>query len=43
MSDPARSLNRASEYWKRHGRSERLIQQRMMGRETRNKLNDYWQ
>lgn len=42
MGDPARSLNRAREYWKQHGRSEKWIQQRMMGQETRNKLTDYW-
>ena len=42
MSDPARSLDRAREYWQRHGRSEKWIQQRMMGQETRNKLTDYW-
>jgi hypothetical protein len=42
MSDPARSLDRASEYWREHGRSEKWIQQRMMGQETRNKLTDYW-
>jgi hypothetical protein len=42
MSDPARSLNRAREYWQQHGRSEKWIQQRMMGQETRNKLTDYW-
>jgi hypothetical protein len=27
---------------KQHGRSEKWIQQRMMGQETRNKLTDYW-
>jgi DNA-damage-inducible protein D len=43
ISDPARSLDRAREYWQRHGRSEKWIQQRMMGQETRNKLTDYWQ
>ena len=43
MSDPARSLDRAREYWQKHGRSEKWIQQRMMGQETRNKLTDYWQ
>ena len=43
MSDPARSLDRARDYWKQHGRSEKWIQQRMMGQETRNKLTDYWQ
>ena len=42
MSDPARSLDRARTYWKQHGRSEKWIQQRMMGQETRNKLTDYW-
>ena len=42
MSDPARSLDRAREYWQLHGRSEKWIQQRMMGQETRNKLTDYW-
>jgi len=43
MSDPARSLDRAREYWQQHGRSAKWIQQRMMGQETRNKLTDYWQ
>ncbi len=42
MADPARSLDRAREYWQKHGRSEKWIQQRMMGQETRNKLTDYW-
>ncbi len=42
MSDPARSLDRAREFWREHGRSEKWIQQRMMGQETRNKLTDYW-
>lgn len=42
MSDPARSLDRAREFWRQHGRSEKWIQQRMMGQETRNKLTDYW-
>ena len=41
MADPARSLDRAREYWQQHGRSEKWIQQRMMGQETRNKLTDY--
>jgi DNA-damage-inducible protein D len=43
MADPERSLDRAREYWQQHGRSEKWIQQRMMGQETRNKLTDYWQ
>ncbi|MBS3909080.1 MAG: Bro-N domain-containing protein [Actinobacteria bacterium] len=42
MGDPARSLERAREYWQQLGRSEKWIQQRMMGQETRNKLTDYW-
>ena len=42
MADPARSLDRAREYWQQHGRSKKWIQQRMMGQETRNKLTDYW-
>ncbi|MFH1223086.1 MAG: Bro-N domain-containing protein [Pseudomonadota bacterium] len=42
MADPARSLDRAREYWQKHGRSQKWIQQRMMGQETRNKLTDYW-
>ncbi|MHB1334466.1 MAG: BRO family protein [Candidatus Humimicrobiaceae bacterium] len=40
--DPERSLNRARENWQKFGRSEKWIQQRMMGQETRNKLTDYW-
>ena len=42
MADPERSVNRARENWQNHGRSEKWIQQRMMGQETRNKLTDYW-
>jgi len=42
MADPERSLNRARENWLKHGRSEKWVQQRMMGQETRNKLTDYW-
>jgi hypothetical protein len=42
INDPALSLNRAREYWQKYGRSEKWIQQRMMGQETRNKLTDYW-
>jgi len=42
IADPERSLNRARETWKDHGRSTKWIQQRMMGQETRNKLTDYW-
>jgi len=42
MADPALALNRARELWQKHGRSEKWIQQRMTGQETRNKLTDYW-
>jgi len=42
MSDPARALDRARETWQKLGRSEKWIQQRMTGQETRNKLTDYW-
>ena len=42
MADPALALNRARETWLQHGRSEKWVQQRMMGQETRNKLTDYW-
>ena len=42
MADPARSLDRARQTWQKHGRSEKWIQQRMTGQETRNKLTDYW-
>jgi hypothetical protein len=43
MADPALSLDRARQTWQQHGRSEKWIQQRMTGQETRNKLTDYWQ
>ena len=42
MVDPEKALNRSRDYWKKGGRSEKWIQQRMMGQETRNKLTDYW-
>lgn len=42
MSDPSLSLDRARTTWQQHGRSEKWIQQRMTGQETRNKLTDYW-
>ena len=43
IADPAQSLNRARENWQNLGRSDKWIQQRMTGQETRNKLTDYWQ
>jgi len=42
ISDPGQSIDRARENWQRLGRSEKWIQQRMTGQETRNKLTDYW-
>jgi len=42
MADPSMSLDRARETWQKQGRSEKWIQQRMTGQETRNKLTDYW-
>jgi len=42
ITDPEKALNRSREYWQKLGRSEKWIQQRMMGQETRNKLTDYW-
>ena len=42
IQDPSLSMDRARENWKSKGRSEKWIQQRMTGQETRNKLTDYW-
>ena len=42
MADPARALERARATWQKLGRSDKWIQQRMTGQETRNKLTDYW-
>ncbi len=42
ISNPEQSLDRARENWQQLGRSEKWIQQRMTGQETRNKLTDYW-
>ena len=42
IGDPALSLDRARQTWQQHGRSDKWIQQRMTGQETRNKLTDYW-
>lgn len=42
MADPEKAVNRGREFWERQGRSEKWIQQRMIGQETRNKLTDYW-
>ena len=42
LADPALSLDRARQTWQQHGRSDKWIQQRMTGQETRNKLTDFW-
>ena len=42
IADPEQGLDRARENWQQLGRSEKWIQQRMTGQETRNKLTDYW-
>lgn len=42
MADPSKAIDRARETYQKLGRSERWIQQRMTGQETRNKLTDYW-
>jgi hypothetical protein len=42
INNPEIALNRSREYWQKKGRSEKWIQQRMLGQETRNKLTDYW-
>ena len=42
IADPEQSLDRARENWQKLGHSEKWIQQRMTGQETRNKLTDYW-
>ena len=41
-ADPSLSIDRARENWQKLGHSEKWIQQRMTGQETRNKLTDYW-
>jgi DNA-damage-inducible protein D len=42
INDPEKALNRSRDYWQKIGRSQKWIQQRMMGQEIRNKLTDYW-
>ncbi len=42
IADPEQSFDRARQNWQKLGRSEKWIQQRMSGQETRNKLTDYW-
>lgn len=42
IADPSTAIDRARETYKKLGRSDKWIQQRMTGQETRNKLTDYW-
>ena len=42
IADPEISLQRARYNWLQSGRSEKWVQARMSGQETRNKLCDYW-
>ena len=42
INDPGQGIDRARENWQKLGRSEKWIQQRMTGQETRNKLTNYW-
>lgn len=41
-TDPEKSIDRGRVNWQKMGRSQKWIQQRMMGQEIRNKLTDYW-
>lgn len=40
--NPELAIDRARSHWKQVGRSEKWVEQRMRGQETRNKLTDYW-
>ncbi|MDQ2924585.1 MAG: hypothetical protein M3R43_03375 [Acidobacteriota bacterium] len=42
LADPTLSIDRARDIYKKQGRSDKWIAQRMTGQETRNKLTDYW-
>ena len=42
IADPALALELTRENWRKLGRSEKWITQRMTGQETRNKQTDYW-
>ncbi|MDX9913946.1 MAG: BRO family protein [Candidatus Moranbacteria bacterium] len=42
MSDPEKALNRSRDYWQKMGRSQKWIQQRMMGQEIRNKRKKFY-
>ena len=42
LADPTLAIDRARETYRKQGRSDKWIAQRMTGQETRNKLTDYW-
>jgi hypothetical protein len=42
IADPSLGIDRARDLYKKQGRSEKWIERRMSGQETRNKLTDYW-
>jgi DNA-damage-inducible protein D len=42
IADPEQSIDRARQNWQKMGRSDKWIQTRMTGQDTRNKLTDYW-
>ena len=42
MADPSLAIDRARNTYKDQGRSDKWIQQRFSGQQTRNNLTDYW-
>jgi DNA-damage-inducible protein D len=42
IADPALGIDRVRYLYKKQGRSEKWIERRLSGQETRNKLTDYW-
>lgn len=42
IKDPERAVDRALENWRKMGRDEKWILQRMMSQETRQRLTEYW-
>ena len=42
MTDPSLAIDRARTTYKEQGHSDKWIQQRMSGQQTRNNLTDYW-
>ena len=42
IADPSLGIDRARALFQKQGRSEKWIERRLSGQETRNKLTDYW-